>query len=156
MEERALDVVVVGAGVAGLVAASRLRAAGRSVVALEARADRVGGRLETVAAGGHAVDLGGTWIGAGHARARRLLAGVGLRLRPTAVAGSALVAEDGRLASERQQALRHPLAELEQRRASRLLDRMSRDVSPAEPWTALDAERLDAQTLDSWLRGHAF
>jgi monoamine oxidase len=41
-----VDVVVVGAGAAGLEAAWRLRAAGRSVVVLEAR-DRVGGRVHT-------------------------------------------------------------------------------------------------------------
>ena len=42
-----VDVVVVGAGVAGLAAASRLAEAGTSVVVLEAR-DRIGGRILTI------------------------------------------------------------------------------------------------------------
>jgi monoamine oxidase len=42
-----VDVVVVGAGVAGLAAAGRLAEAGASVVVLEAR-DRIGGRILTV------------------------------------------------------------------------------------------------------------
>ena len=42
----AYDVVVIGAGAAGLAAASRLAEAGRSVLVLEAR-DRVGGRIDT-------------------------------------------------------------------------------------------------------------
>jgi monoamine oxidase len=42
-----VDVVVLGAGIAGLAAAERLGAAGRRVVVLEAR-DRIGGRIHTV------------------------------------------------------------------------------------------------------------
>jgi monoamine oxidase len=54
-------VVVVGAGIAGLAAASRLRRAGIPCVVLEAR-DRVGGRLHTVDLAGVPVDLGGSSI----------------------------------------------------------------------------------------------
>src|SRR5918993_1473914 len=58
MEAEERDVVVVGAGVAGLSAASRLAAAGVDVLVLEAR-DRVGGRLLTADAGGLELELGG-------------------------------------------------------------------------------------------------
>jgi monoamine oxidase len=56
------DVVVVGAGAAGLGAARRLKASGASVLVLEAK-DRVGGRAHTVAGGvGGALDLGCGWL----------------------------------------------------------------------------------------------
>lgn len=56
-----VDCLVVGAGVAGLTAARLLRANGLSVVVLEAR-DRIGGRVWTDRRGGHATDLGASWI----------------------------------------------------------------------------------------------
>src|SRR5690348_760725 len=55
------DVVVIGAGFAGLVAARELGRAGLGVIVLEAR-DRVGGRTWTDRRLGHDLELGGTWV----------------------------------------------------------------------------------------------
>lgn len=57
----AVDVVVIGAGVAGLSAARLLAGAGRRIVVLEAR-DRIGGRVHTDRQDGHVTDLGASWI----------------------------------------------------------------------------------------------
>ena len=55
------DVVVIGAGFAGLVAARELGRAGLDVLVIEAR-DRVGGRTWTDRRLGHDLELGGTWV----------------------------------------------------------------------------------------------
>lgn len=61
-EEREADVLVIGAGMAGLAAARALQAAGRRVIVLEAR-QRIGGRVWTDTAWPDLpVDLGASWI----------------------------------------------------------------------------------------------
>ncbi len=59
---RRADVLVIGAGVSGLVAAQKLVKKGRSVIVVEGR-DRVGGRVHTDRSWpGVTVDLGASWI----------------------------------------------------------------------------------------------
>lgn len=58
---RNADVLVIGAGIAGLRAAEVLVANGRRVIVLEAR-DRLGGRIHTDRSWGVPVELGASWI----------------------------------------------------------------------------------------------
>ena len=55
------DVIIVGAGAAGIAAARRLHDAGKRVVVLEARA-RIGGRAWTTIGAGFPLDLGCGWL----------------------------------------------------------------------------------------------
>ena len=56
-----LDALVIGAGLAGLACAQRLRAAGRRVLVLEAR-QRLGGRIWSARSQGAVIDLGASWL----------------------------------------------------------------------------------------------
>ncbi len=77
-----VDVIVAGAGFAGLRAARDLAESGRSVLVLEAR-DRLGGRTWTrsFAGSGPLVEIGGSWYAPEHAEARAELARYGLASR---------------------------------------------------------------------------
>lgn len=56
-----VDVVVIGAGFAGLIAARELSQAGLDVLVLESR-DRIGGRTWTDVRLGHELELGANWV----------------------------------------------------------------------------------------------
>ena len=84
------DVIVIGAGVSGLIAARDLARAGKRVVVLEAR-DRVGGRTYSVGSGGQTIDLGGQWMGDKHARLRALAAELGVESFPQYATGKKIL-----------------------------------------------------------------
>jgi monoamine oxidase len=71
-----IDLAIVGAGAAGIAAATQARARGLSTIILEA-SDRVGGRACTVDWRGQALDLGATWL---HSAERNPLVPVAERL----------------------------------------------------------------------------
>src|SRR6185503_5345653 len=84
---RLTDVLVLGAGLAGLSVARDLVAGGADVVVLEARG-RVGGRVEQLRLdGGRPVQLGGELVGPVHTAYLELVDELGLALEPSYVAG---------------------------------------------------------------------
>jgi monoamine oxidase len=56
-----VDVVVIGGGMAGLVAAREIKRAGRSVILVEAR-DRLGGRTFSIRRNDVVTEYGGMWV----------------------------------------------------------------------------------------------
>jgi monoamine oxidase len=92
---RSCDVVIVGAGLAGLSAARRLAAAGVEPLVLEAR-NRVGGRtLTSHFADGTFVDDGGQWISPGQDCVVALAAELGVALVPSWSEGAMVHWRDG-------------------------------------------------------------
>lgn len=153
MEGNNCDVVVAGAGVAGLVAARDLRAAGLEVLVLEAR-DRVGGRTlsEPIPGTDQAIEMGGQWIGPTQDRAVALIRDLGLQMYPTFDSGRHTVEFQGRL---RRYTGRIPwlgaLALADIGLSQLRVDRAARRLATGSPWSANEAADLDGQTFADWL-----
>jgi len=150
------DVVVVGAGLAGLVAAREMLANGLSVLVLEAR-ERVGGRLlNHTLENGAVVELGGQWVGPTQDRVLALAEELGVGLFPTYTEGEHFLAMDG--AVERYSGEDFALPEDASADVGQTwehLGQMAAEVPLDEPWRAENAGTWDAQTLDSWLVANA-
>ena len=150
---RETDVAVVGAGLAGLVAARDLKAAGASVTVVEAR-DRVGGRLLNEDLGdGKVVEVGGQWIGPTQDRMAALTAEMGVDTFPTHTEGENVLEWGGRLRRYKGTIPRmSPLVLWDVGRAQKRLDAMARTVPLDTPWTAPHAGEWDGMTAHSWLQ----
>ncbi|MEZ4358555.1 MAG: FAD-dependent oxidoreductase [Kofleriaceae bacterium] len=137
------DVLVVGAGLSGLVCARRLSAGGARVIVLEAQ-PRVGGRLLTAQLAGAPVDLGGTWMSAGQQRLAALARELDVASFAERRRGSAVLDEPGGLWTH----LRRAFTQL---RAMRRIERAARAIPLDAPATAPYASKLDAVSLEDWL-----
>ena len=156
MAERVdVDVVVVGAGLAGLTAARELLDGGRSVAVVEAR-DRVGGRLlNHELSDGTVVELGGQWIGPTQYRMARLVADLELETFPTFGIGEHLLRWNGECSRFREMPKLSRIALADVGQAQARFDRLARRVPLEAPWTADGADRWDEQTFETWIRRNA-
>ncbi|WP_326547566.1 flavin monoamine oxidase family protein [Mycolicibacterium sp. ND9-15] len=146
------DVVVVGAGFAGLTAARALVRLGHDVVVLEGR-DRVGGRSSTATIAGLPVDLGATFVGPTQDAVGKLAAELGCAAVPTFSRGKNLIRWRGRVRSYRSTIPRLSIIELlDVSRIQWRFERACRRVSVDAPWTSPNADALDSQSLDGWLK----
>jgi putrescine oxidase len=152
MAELNRDVVIVGAGAAGLTAANELKKAGLSVVVLEAR-DRVGGRLWTDVVDGAMLEIGGQWVSPDQEALKETIAELGLETYPRYREGdSVYIGRDGKLTRFTGEIF--PVAPETEREIVRLIDKldaMVAEVEPDAPWTHPDAEALDRVSFEAWL-----
>jgi monoamine oxidase len=154
------DVAVVGAGLAGLTAARRLVAAGHSVAVLEAR-NRVGGRtLNHPIGSGEVAEAGGEFVGPTQNHIVALAKEVGVGTFDAYDSGNNVYvnglvhlkySDTGLLGT----APPDPLLLVDIIKLSQQIDLMVSNFPVATPWTAPGAAKLDAETLETWVRANA-
>lgn len=156
-ETQQCDVVVIGAGLAGLSAARWLHRAGAEVIVLEAR-DRVGGRtLSAVEDGGRLVEYGGQWVGPTQDRVLALIEEFGLATFPQFTDGDNVQLTGG--AKLRYQGA-IPTGDPVQ--AADLMDAMveltcqAMSVDPERPWAHERAVELDSITVETWITASGY
>src|SRR5918999_5245196 len=135
LQTRDADLVVVGAGLAGLSAASTAAAAGANVVVVEAR-DRVGGRVLNEEIGdGKVVEVGAQWIGPTQDRLAALARELEVDTFPTWGEGENVIEYDGDLRRYTGTIPRiNPLVLVDFARAQRRLNQLAKRVPLEAPW----------------------
>jgi monoamine oxidase len=153
--EASVDVVVVGAGLAGLSAARRLRHEGHSVVVLEAR-DRVGGRTHDHRIAGHkVVELGGQWAGPGQDKVLGLAKEMGIKTFETYSKGENLMYRNGKLTRWSGDVPPvNPASLVELEVMITRLNSMAAQVGD-RPWKAPNAQQWDSETIETWTGANA-
>ena len=147
-----VDVVVVGAGIAGLTTAVDLVRTGHRVVVLEAR-DRVGGRTTGLRLeDGTTIEMGGQWFGPTQTEVLALADHYGLKTYPTFDEGDHQLVWGGKIhrTPEGEPNLpEHAIAEVHRLKTE--LESMAATLDLERPWAAERAEEWDSMTLASWL-----
>lgn len=151
------DVVVIGAGPAGLMAARTLKKNGLSVAVLEAR-ERVGGRtwngvVADAQGNEHFIELGGQWISPDQTRLIELVDELGLSTFQRYREGKSIyVSPDGTRHEYEGDVL--PTSGTTREASDKLiadLDALVAEIDPAKPWEHPRAAELDAISFRDWL-----
>ncbi|MEU2073392.1 flavin monoamine oxidase family protein [Streptomyces sp. NPDC013489] len=146
-----VDVVVVGAGFAGLSAAERLVSMGRSVLVVEGR-DRVGGRSLSGEVAGVKVDLGATWVSRRHTAVRDLANRMGCTTTGQFDQGRNVLWLAGRRRTYSGTIPKvSPAALVDMARMQAAVNKLIATVDVSAPWETPEAGRLDALSFGEWL-----
>jgi monoamine oxidase len=139
--DNSYDVVIVGAGIAGLTCAYLLNLIGIDNIKVVEANPRVGGRTESIVSqNGAIIEAGAQWIGPQQWGILSLMRALNIDAYPSY--GSRAPRLEDNLTQE---------ARSDYVQAKTLLNRMSREVNLESPWLSSNADFTDSISLGSWL-----
>lgn len=150
------DCVIIGAGYAGIAAASRLHEAGKNIIVLEAR-DRIGGRVcsQILPNSGVTVDLGAQWIGPKQDNMWNWVKKHQVEVYDCYDSGENFFHYNGKTSAYKGTIPKmNPIALVEIGIAMARLNRMCSQIPLESPWSAPKAKEWDSITMDTWIRNN--
>lgn len=144
------DVIIIGAGLAGLRAAMLLHEQGYDVLVVEAR-ERVGGRTKSGPVGEATLDHGGQWVGPTQTRVLALADSLGVERFPTYCKGKKVLEIDGKVSTYSGSIPSLSVSNLiELQLLIRKIDKLAKTVPRGAPHDAPNAAKLDALSVRDW------
>jgi monoamine oxidase len=150
MDQGRVSVVVVGAGLSGMVAARNLRAAGLSVRVLEASA-RVGGRIQRIAGPQNTgYDGGGQFVDDPQVRIIELINELGLSCGEVSTGGLFVRIRNGVRSTEKGETPKDRREATQNQNALQRVVNLAAELRPDAPWTHPRAAEWDSMTFRTW------
>lgn len=146
------DILIVGAGYAGIAAAKKLSESGKNFVVIEAR-DRIGGRtLTEKQESGVTVELGAKWIGPTQQRVWEWVNETKASTYSTYDSGKNLLIYNGKKSSYSGAIPKiDPISLIDLGLAINKINKLSAQISLENPWKHPKAKAFDAMTLATWM-----
>ncbi|WOE75615.1 flavin monoamine oxidase family protein [Alterisphingorhabdus coralli] len=148
------DVIIIGAGFAGLAAARHLQQAGIDNFRLLEARNRVGGRTQHGTIAGIDIDIGGMWLGPTQTRLKALAEGYQVSTYKTPLKGKAVYRISGNhMESEGEDfsSIFNLREGLNYMMVQRRLGKLWSTLDIEQPWNHPQADTLDATKVEQWI-----
>jgi monoamine oxidase len=146
------DVVIIGAGYAGIAAARTLQEKGIDFIVLEAR-DRIGGRTYSTQLGdGISVDLGAQWVGPTQNNILAWIKETNTQTFNTFDEGYNILHYQNKLSKYKGTIPKiDPISLLSLGWAINKINKLSASIDLSKPWKHVKAKQYDSMTLQTWM-----